>query len=152
MKSKSQFGVTLIEMLVVIVIAAAVASVALPSVTTGLATVRLTSAASSVASFLSAAMNTVERREQPAEVLVAPKENLLAVYTAASGGKPAGKLDLPSGISIEGGDPRRFLLFPGGAPPRVTVVLRSQKGERRSIRIDPVTAVPQIERLEAQPQ
>src|ERR1019366_8492227 len=87
MKSKSQFGVTLIEMLVVIVIAAAVASVALPSVTTGLATVRLTSAASSVASFLSAAMNTVERREQPAEVLVAPKENLLAVYTAASGGK-----------------------------------------------------------------
>jgi hypothetical protein len=39
------------------------------------------------------------------------------------------------------------LLFPGGAFPRIAIVLRSEKGGRRSVEIDPVTAVPKIARL-----
>ena len=34
-----------------------------------------------------------------------------------------------------------------GAFPRIAIVLRSEKGGRRSVEIDPVTAVPKIARL-----
>ena len=54
---------------------------------------------------------------------------------------------MPAGIAIEGDEPRRFLLFPGGACPRIVVILHNEKGSRRSVRIDPVTAVPKIERV-----
>jgi prepilin-type N-terminal cleavage/methylation domain-containing protein len=140
-------GVTLLEMLIVVAIIAAIVSVSFPALTAGLAGVRLSSASGSVASFLTAALNNVDRREQAAAVLISPAENVLSVFTAASGDKPSAKLGMPAGVKIEGDEPRRFLLFPGGACPRIVVILKNEKGARRSIRIDPVTAVPKIERL-----
>ena len=137
-------GVTLLEMMIVVTIIATLVSVSFPALTAGLAGIRLKSASGSVASFLTAAMNNVERREQPAAIVVAPKENLLAVYTAASGEKPSETLKMPAGIAIEGDEPRRFMLFPGGAFPRIMIALRSEKGGRKSIEIDPVTSVPKI--------
>jgi hypothetical protein len=95
-------------------------------------------------------MNSVERREQPAAIVISPKENVLDVFTAASPNKPQTQLTMPAGIMIEGDEPRRFMLFPGGAFPRIAIVLRSEKGGRRSIQIDPVTAVPKIQRLGAE--
>jgi hypothetical protein len=95
-------------------------------------------------------MNQVERRETAEVVVIMPQENQLAVYTAASGEKPAQILRMPQGIRIEGDDPRRFLLQPGGTFPRITLVLHSDKGARRSVRIDPITAVPEIRRLDAE--
>ena len=140
-------GVTLLEMLVVVVIIGVIAGISFPALMSGLAGVRLASAGGSTASFLTSTMNNVERREQAAAILISPKENEIAVYTAASGNKPASTLDLPAGISVEGDEPRRVFLFPGGAFPRITIVLRSEKGGRRSVEIDPVTAVPKIVRL-----
>jgi general secretion pathway protein H len=140
-------GVTLLEMLIVVAIIAAIVSVSFPALTAGLAGVRLSSASGSVASFLTSALNNVDRREQAAAVLISPAENALSVFTAASGDKPSARLAMPAGIKIEGEEPRRFLLFPGGACPRIAVILQNEKGARRSIRIDPVTAVPKIERL-----
>jgi hypothetical protein len=93
-------------------------------------------------------MNLVDRREQAAAIVISPKENVLDVYTAASADKPASHLTMPAGITVEGDEQRRFMLFPGGAFPRITVVLRSEKGGRRSVQIDPVTAVPLIQRVE----
>lgn len=142
-------GVTLLEMLIVVAIIAAIVSVSFPALTAGLAGVRLTSASGSVASFLTSALNTVDRREQAAAVVISPHENALLMFTAASGDKPAKKLQMPAGVSIEGDEPRRFLLFPGGACPRIVVFLKNEKGARRSVRIDPVTAVPRIERVPA---
>jgi Tfp pilus assembly protein FimT len=137
-------GVTLIELLVVTVIATAVIGIAFPSLTAGLAVVRLSSTASSVAAFLSSAMNQVERREQPAAIVVEPKANLLAVYTADSGDKPRETFAMPQGIGIEGDEDRRFVLYPGGVFPRIAIVLKNEKGATRSIEIDPITAVPFI--------
>jgi len=142
-------GVTLLEMMVVVTIVAIMAAISFPALTSGLAGVRLASAAGSAASFLTSAMNNVERREQPAAILITPKQNEMAVFTAASGDKPANKLDLPPGITIEGDEPRRVFLYPGGAFPRIYIVLRSEKGGRRSVEIDPVTAVPKITRVAA---
>ena len=144
MKRPNQAGVTLIELLIVVTIIAVVVGVSFPAITAGLAGLRLTTASGSVASFLTSSMNRVDRREEAAAIVVSPKDNLLAVYTAASGEKPARSLELPQGIRIEGSEPRRYLLMPGGTAPRMTVVLRNDKGARKSIRIDPVTAVPDI--------
>lgn len=140
-------GVTLLEMLVVVVIIGTIVSLSFPSLTAGLAGVRLASSSSATASFLTSAMNTVERREQPAAIVLTPKENRLDVFTAASEEKPATTYRPGSGIQFEGEDPRRYLLFPGGAFPRISIVLRNEKGARRSVEIDPVTAVPQVRRI-----
>lgn len=141
-------GVTLIEMMIVVMIIAVIAGVSFPALTSGLASVRLSSASGSTASFLTAAMNRVERREVAAAVVISPKENQVDVFTAASGNKPEKSLHMPAGISIEGAEPRRVLLQPGGTFPRITLVLRNEKGSRRSVRIDPATGVPEIRREE----
>jgi prepilin-type N-terminal cleavage/methylation domain-containing protein len=140
-------GITLLEMLIVVAIISAIAGISFPALTAGLAGVRLASAAGSVASFLTSSMNAVERHEQPAAIVISPRENLLDVFTAVSADKPQNRLIMPAGIAIEGDEPHRFMLFPGGAFPRITVVLRSEKGGRRSVQIDPVTAVPRIQRV-----
>jgi Tfp pilus assembly protein FimT len=132
-------GVTLIELLVVMASVAAIVAISFPALSTGLGAVRLVSAAGSTASFLTAAMNDVERHEQPAAITIDPKQNELAVRNE--------HLKMPQGISIEGDEARRIALFPGGAFPRIRVVLRNQSGGRRSVEIDPITAVPKIERV-----
>lgn len=137
-------GVTLLEMLIVVTIIATIVSVSFPALTAGLAGIRLSSASGTVASFLTSTMNNVDRREQAAAILVEPKANVIEVFTAASGDKPSETLKMPQGIGIEGGDNRRFMLFPGGAFPRIAIALKNEKGARKSIEIDPITAVPKI--------
>lgn len=147
MKFRCQGGVTLLELLIVVTIIGVIAGVSFPAVTSGLAGVRLQSSAGLVASFLTSAMNRVDRREEAAAVMISPKENVLEIFTAASGEKPERALHLPAGVSFEGEEPRRYLLQPGGTVPRMLVILRNEKGARRSVRIDPVTGVPEIRRM-----
>jgi prepilin-type N-terminal cleavage/methylation domain-containing protein len=151
-RRSSQSGVTLIELLVVIAIASAIIGLTFPSLMGGLAGVRLASSSSEVASFLTSSMNTVERRELGAAIVVSPKDNRLDVFTAASGDKPARTYQPSAGITFEGEDAHRYLLFPGGAFPHISVVLRNERGARRSVEIDPVTAVPLVQRLEDAPR
>jgi prepilin-type N-terminal cleavage/methylation domain-containing protein len=149
-RSSRQTGVTLLELLIVVTIIGVVAGVSFPAVTSGLAGVRLSSASGSLARFLTSSMNRVDRHEQAAAIVISPRENLVAVYTAGSGDKPESRLDLPQGISIEGDEPRRYLFLPGGTVPRMAVVLRNEKGARRSVQIDPVTGVPNIQRMDGE--
>lgn len=150
MKTNTQAGVTLVEMLITVMIIALIAGVSFPALTAGLAGVRLNSASGSTASFLTAAMNRVERRELAAGVVILPKENRIDVYTAASNDKPTETLRMPQGVFIEGEVPRRFILQPGGTFPQITLILRNSKGSRRSVRIDPATGVPDIRRVESE--
>jgi prepilin-type N-terminal cleavage/methylation domain-containing protein len=145
--NRGQAGVTLIEMLIVVMIIAIIAGVSFPALTSGLSSVRLSSASGSAASFLTSAMNRVERRELAAAIVISPKENQLAMYTAASGEKPEKTLQMPQGVSIEGDEQRRYLLQPGGTFPRITLMLRNDKGARRSVKIDPATGVPDVQRV-----
>ena len=98
-------------MLIVVTIIAVVAGVSVPSITTGLASVRLASAAGTVASFLTSSMNRVDRHEESAAIVITPEENALRVFTAASGDKPDRTLALPQGIHVEGDAPCRISSF-----------------------------------------
>ncbi len=64
MKKTNQSGVTLIELLIVLMIIAVIAGVSFPALTSGLSSIRLSSASGSAASFLTSAMNRVDRREE----------------------------------------------------------------------------------------
>jgi hypothetical protein len=128
------------------------ASISFPAVSSGLESVRLSSASTSLVSFLNGALNRAERRQEVMEVVISPKDNALWMYAAAPGFER--KLEMPDGVTIEAvlpepeepqDGPRRFLLLPGGVPPRIGVQLVNRRGARRIVRVDPITGVPQVE-------
>lgn len=143
-RSHQKRGVSLLEMMIVVSIIGAIAAISFPALTSGLAGVRLASSAAEVASFLTSTMNSVERHERPEAILISPKLKRLDVFTSASGEKPSRTWKTPEGISLEGEEPHRYFLFPGGSFPRIAVILRNEKGSRRSVEVDPITAVPHI--------
>ena len=53
-------------------------------------------------------------------------------------------------LLVETGEPRRFVVYPGGTVPRLGVEIASSRGVRQIVRIDPITGVPQVEKVAAQ--
>jgi prepilin-type N-terminal cleavage/methylation domain-containing protein len=154
MKSSSR-GVTLIEMLLVVAIVGLMTAISFPAVTSGIDSLRLASATDSVVSFFNAGLNRAERRQQLVEISVSKTERSLTMRSSERGFLR--KIELPEGIAIlsilpEGQDERetgrRFVLYPGGVVPRIGLELANRKGTRRIVRVDPITGVPQIERVE----
>ena len=141
MKLRSQSGVTLVEMLVVVAIVAIVAGISFPSLASGLESIRLKSATDSVAAFLNGALNRVERRQEVMDVVLEPKENVILLHSTEPGFER--RLELPQGITLVG-DERHFVLMPGGTAPRAAIVLSNTRGRHKLIVIDPITGVPQV--------
>jgi prepilin-type N-terminal cleavage/methylation domain-containing protein len=144
-RSRRELGVTLVELLVVVAIVGAMVSIAMPSFTSGLDGLRLSQAADSVAAFLNGGLNRVERRQEVVEISVAPRENRIEMRSAD--GKFTRRVELPDGVRVEG-QPLRLLLLPGATAPRVGIQLANQRGSRRVVRLDPITGVPTIERMQ----
>jgi len=144
-------GVTLIEMMIVVAIIGLMAGVFFPSVSAGLDSLRLKSASDSIAGFLNGALNRAERRQQVIEIAVSLKDNAISLYSTEPGFQR--RLSMPEGVRIEavlpaldgGEDPRRFILQPGGTPPRAGIQIANRRGRRRIVRVDPMTGVPRIE-------
>ena len=153
---KGRHGVTLLEMLIVVALIGLLAGISFPSVSAGLETLRLASAADSAASFLNGALNRADRRQEAIEITIDPSQRMMLARSARPGFEK--RLDMPVGVRIaaisppaavdgEENEPRRFLVYPGGTAPRISVELVNGKGARRSVRIDPITGVPQVERV-----
>lgn len=149
----SRSGVTLIEMMMVVAIIGLVVAISFPAVTSGLESVRLSSASDSIVSFLNAALNRAERRQTPVEIYITIPENkirFLSVDTTRELGMPETirivKIhpELPSGED----EARSFVLYPNGAIPRFGVEIAGPKGIHRIVRVDPITGVPQVEKLQ----
>jgi prepilin-type N-terminal cleavage/methylation domain-containing protein len=134
-------GVTLIEMMIVVVIVGLIVAISFPSASAGLDGIRLRSAADSVVGLLNAALTRTDRRQEPMEVIISPKERTISLFTADP--SYIKKLQLPDGIVMAGEEPRRFLLMPGGAPPTLDIDLSNARGTHKVVRIDPITGVPQ---------
>jgi prepilin-type N-terminal cleavage/methylation domain-containing protein len=151
-------GVTLVELVVTVGIIAIVVAIISPSMSAGLDSVRMATATDNVATFLNAAVNRVERRQQAVAVVISAKENKLSVYSAEPGFTR--ELDMPQGIRIEGVLPvepnepeggRQILLLPGGAVPGIGVQLVNTHNNRRVVRLDPMTGFPRVETPKAEP-
>lgn len=146
-------GVTLIEMMLVVLLISLMAALTFPGVTSGLDSIRMRTAADTVAGLLAQAMVQVERRQEPVELTIAPAEGTFSLRSL----RPGFQRDyrLPDGISLRevrpappgGGEPgavRSLLVFPGATFPRVSLVLASARGHIREVRVDPVTGAARV--------
>ena len=149
-------GVTLLEMLIVMGLIALLAGISFPSISAGLETLRLKSAGDSLSSFLKGVLNRADRAGQAMELTIAPRENAITVQALAPGFDR--KLELPSGVKIvsvlpppveETGEPRRFVIYPGGTVPRLGVELANSRGARLIVRVDPILGIPLVEKVPA---
>ena len=145
-------GVTLIEMLIVVALIALMAGLSYPAIGAGMDGIRMASASDSITTFLSVGLNRAARREQLIELTISKPDNALFLRSADGYER---RLDMPAGVRIaevlpetpaDPNAPRRFLLYPGGAPPRIGVHILSQRGARRTVWVDPITGVPRVER------
>jgi prepilin-type N-terminal cleavage/methylation domain-containing protein len=147
----SNAGITLIEMLVVMSIIGLMAGISYPSVAAGIDSVRMRSATDSVSTILNYAADHAERRQQPVEIVIAPKENTIALLSTEPGFQR--QLKLPDGIAIESllpeipdeEGPRRVIVMPGGTAPGIGVQLVNRHGAHRLVRLDPMTGFPRVE-------
>ena len=119
------------------------AAVAMPAISAGLDSVRMTSATGSVASFLNAALDRAERRQTAVEVAISPRDNSLRAWSAEPGFDR--ELKLPDGIRIEGDPPPNLILMPGDTAPGIGIRLANSHGARRIVRLDPMTGFPRVE-------
>src|SRR5205823_7886391 len=117
---------------------ALLAGVSYPSVSAGLDSLRLHSTSDQIAAFIMASLERADRRQEAVEVWISPQDNALASRSAEPGSLR--RLDLPRTIRIAAPDtPRRFLFYPGGAPPRMLLELSTPQGHRRLVSVDPLT-------------
>jgi type II secretory pathway pseudopilin PulG len=137
-------------MMMVIAIIAMITAIAFPAVTSGIDSVRLTSASDSIVSFLNAGLNRAERSQTPVEIVISIPENKIKVMAVDR----VRELPMPETIKIVGIHPpilsgeeqaRSIVLYPNGAIPRFGVEIANARGTHRIVRVDPITGVPQVE-------
>jgi len=140
------------EMMVVLAIIALIVGISFPSTIAGMENLRLAAGARSVAAFMNVAANRAERRQQAIELSISVKDNAIAMQSPDANFLK--KLYLPPGIAVRAvwpalpdpsDEPRRFLLQPGGVPPRIGIEIGNRRGMRRIVRLNPITGVTEIE-------
>ncbi len=146
-------GVTLLELLIVVGLIALITGLSYPSVNAGLGSLRMRQATDEVGSFLTVALDRADRKQQVLEIQIVPQQNLLTARS--SDGRFTRRLQLPEPARIlavtppvPGGppnQPRRFLVYPGGATPAIGVELADDAGRRRLVYIDPFTGTARTE-------
>ena len=148
-------GVTLIEMITVVALIGLIAAISFPAVNSGLESLRMTSASTSIVAFLNSALNRAERRQEPVEVTISVQANELKMrstdpsFTRSIAMPDGVKIDriLPPLPGVEEEPARSLVLYPGSAPPRIGVEIINRKGDRRIVRVDPTTGVPAVEQV-----
>jgi prepilin-type N-terminal cleavage/methylation domain-containing protein len=154
-RRSTQSGLTLIEMIVVVAIVGLVAAISFPSISSGIDSLRLTTASDSIVSFLDAGMNRAERRQQLVEVILSKAEN--AIWLRSVDPSFHRRLEMPDGVTITKIHPeipgreetaRSYMLYPGGTVPRFGVEIANRKGSHRIVRVDPITGVPEVQLLQ----
>ena len=131
---------------------ALVAGMAAPSVSAGLDTLRLRSTSDAIIGFLNTALARADTRQQVVEIVISPAEGTLIAISADRGFQK--RLEIASPIKILSVQPalvadaddqnqtRRFLVYPGGSVPKITIEIGNSKGRKRLVSIDPITGVP----------
>lgn len=149
--TRRQHGVTLLEMLVVLIIISIIAGISFPAVSSGVDSLRLNSALNSIVTFIDRGLSRAERRQQVVEVTISKPENVISMRASEPGFER--KLALPEGITIEKILPdlpdesaetnhtRVFLLYPGGTVPPLGVLVSNRRHAEKTVQVDPITGV-----------
>ena len=150
---KTDSGVTLVELLVVVGLISLMVGIAFPAITSGIDSLRLNAATNSIVGFFNTGLSRAERRQQAVQITIFKARNSLEMRSIDAGF--ARTLDLPEGVSIsavlpeipdrEEDAPRTFLLYPGGSVPPFGVELLNRRKVQRIVRVDPITGVPRTE-------
>jgi len=149
---KTNSGVTLIELLVVVALISLMAGISFPAITSGIDSLRLNAATSSIVNFFNTGLSRAERRQQVVEITILKARNSFEMHSSEPGFVRT--LAMPEGVSISAvlpqipdqeDVPRTFLLYPGGAVPPFGVQLLNRRNVQRIVRIDPITGVPHTE-------
>jgi competence protein ComGC len=155
---KTESGVTLVEMMVVVLLISLMIGISFPAFTSGVDSLRLNAATTGVVSFVNSGLNRAERRQQVVEIAISKSQNALWMRSTEPGFFR--KFELPDGVSIthilpelpappDAPDaPRIFMLYPGGAAPRFGVQLINRRNVERIVRVDPITGVPRVEQVQ----
>ncbi len=130
-----QRGVTLIEMLVVLAILGVMTTIAYPSITAGLDSLRLNTASDEVIRLLHDAANRAERRQQAVEVQIHER------YIEAVAPGWSDRLDLGELRAVARPS---FFLEPGALLPALSVDLRTSRGHTRRVTIDPISGAAEV--------
>ena len=135
MRRRRQSGVTLIEMLVVVAILGIVASIAYPSVASGLDSLRLSAAADDVATLFTVAGNHARRKQEWVEIRIQP-HRLEALGTGLTR-----TVDFKD---ITASPEQSIFIDPLGTLPGAIVDLRGPRGAPRRVRIDPISGSAEV--------
>ncbi|MDP9113367.1 MAG: prepilin-type N-terminal cleavage/methylation domain-containing protein [Acidobacteriota bacterium] len=153
--NRRRAGVTLIELMIVLTLIALVTGIAFPSAAAGVESLRLRSVADTAVSFLNTAIDRASRRQQVIEVWISSKDNVLIARSPDL--QFSRRLELPEGYRIQQilpaaevnpDEPRRFLLYPGGAVPRIGIEIANRAGARRMVSVDPFTDLTRAEKVQ----
>ncbi len=115
---RSESGITLIELLLVLTIVSLLAGIGYPSLSSGIDALRMRTATDSLAAFLNAGMTRVERLQQPVEISFATGGRRLEMRGVQP--RILEALDLPEGVTLSDFAPALATAEPGapisGAP------------------------------------
>jgi len=152
---RTDSGVTLVELVVVVALISVIVGISFPAINSGVDSLRLNAATNSVVSFFNTGLSRAERRQQVVEITISKPENTLSMRSTDPGFSR--RLEMPEGVSIthvlpelpQNPDaPRSFFLYPGGTVPRFGVALINRRNVEKIVQVDPMTGVPQVQRVE----
>jgi type II secretory pathway pseudopilin PulG len=152
---KTEAGITLVELVVVVALISLIVGISFPAMSSGVDSLRLNAATNSVVSFFNTGLSRAERRQQVIEITISKLDNTLSMRSTDPGFTR--RLEMPAGVSIthvlpelpDNPDaPRSFFLYPGGTAPRFGVALVNRRNVEKIVRVDPMTGVPLVERVE----
>ena len=152
---KTDSGVTLVELVVVVALISVIVGISFPAISSGVDSLRLNAATNSVVSFFNTGLSRAERRQQVVEITISKPENTLSMRSTDPGFSR--RLEMPEGVSITHVLPelpqnpdasRSFFLYPGGTVPRFGVALINRRNVEKIVQVDPMTGVPQVQRVE----
>lgn len=144
---RAPLGFSLIELVIVLAIAAAIVAIAVPNVSGVMDANRLQAATSMLAGKLAEARMNALKRNRPVSLLVDPSRGRVLVHTIGPGGAPV-EIGvpglLPSGVAFV--EPVPQIQFdsvgrPTNPPPRTLVVEILSTRARRSVGVSPAGTI-----------
>jgi type II secretion system protein H len=147
---KHNAGVTLMEMLVVMTLIGLLASVATPSVTAGMETVKLRNSAERLAATLRLARERAVRTRHYFQVTVDPQTRRVELRDLE--GDYVRDWEIPVAVNADCGlrnaeCPNTFVFPPDGSVPGTRLVLENSRKRKLAVELDAFTALPAVKEL-----